>query len=227
MTVRRRIYLLRHADVSYVDEAGRLVRPAEAVLTARGQAQARTLADLFKPVRFDRAITSGLQRTLDTARRILEGRQDSPAIEEWPELAEVRSGRLSDIAPGALEAAFLGAFRGVTPESARFLGGESIGEVFDRVLPALQRLLDNAGWDCALLVLHGGVNRAILSYALTGGRTFLGHIEQAPACVNVLDIGDAWVVRAVNLRADDPLHLEGRETTMEKLLEQIRPLLPR
>ncbi len=224
--MRRRIYLLRHADVSYVDEAGRLVRPPDAVLTARGEAQASALAELFKPVRFDRAITSGLPRTIDTAQRVLRGRHDAPPLESWPELEEVRSGRLRDIAPGALEAAFLGAFRGTVPESARFLGGESIGELFDRVLPALQRLLDDS-WDCALVVLHGGVNRAILSYALTGGRTFLGHIEQAPACVNVLDIGDTWVVRAVNLRPDDPLHVEGRETTMEQLLEQIRPFLPR
>ncbi len=222
--MRRRIYLLRHADVSYVDDAGRLVRPSEAALTARGEAQARALGGLFQPVRFDRAITSGLPRTIETARRLLEGRSDAPALESWPDLAEMRGRPLRDIAPAGLEAAFLGAFRGAAPESARFLGGESVGELFDRVLPALQRLLDDAAWDCALLVLHGGVNRAILSYALTGGRTFLGHIEQAPACINVLDIGEAWVVRAVNLQLEDPLHLE-RVTTMEKLLEQIHPLL--
>ena len=33
-----------------------------------------------------------------------------------------------------------------------------------------------------VLVLHGAVNRAILSYALTGERTFLGNFEQAPGC---------------------------------------------
>ncbi len=227
MPVRRRIYLLRHADVSYVSDAGQLVRPEEAILTARGEAQAGALADLFQPVKLDRAITSGLPRTIETARRILADRADAPKIESWPELSEVRSGRLRDIAPGALEAAFLGAFRSAAPESTRFLGGESIGELFDRVLPALQRLLDDGGWDCALLVAHGGINRVIISYALTGARTFLGNIEQAPACVNVLDVGDNWVVRAVNFRFDDPLHLEGRETTMEKLLEQIRPFVLR
>jgi broad specificity phosphatase PhoE len=224
---RRRIYLLRHAEVSYVSDSGRLVRPDEAILTARGVAQAGALAELFRPVKFDRAITSGLSRTIDTAQRILAGRPDAPQIESWPELAEARSGRLRDIAPDALEAVFLGAFRGAAPESARLLGGESIGELFDRVLPALQRLVDDRAWDCALLVAHGGINRVIISYALTGERTFLGHIEQAPACVNVLDVGDNWIVRAVNFRLDDPLHTEGRATTMEQLLEQLRPFLPR
>ncbi len=64
-------------------------------------------------------------------------------------------------------------------------------------------------WNTALAVLHGGVNRAILSYALTGERMFLGHFEQAPACVNVLDLGEGgeWIVRAVNVAAYDLLHL--------------------
>ena len=82
------------------------------------------------------------------------------------------------------------AFRGVVPNEKRFLGGETIGELFDRVLPALDRLLADESWDTVLAVLHGAVNRAILSYALTGERMFLGHFEQAPGCVNVLDIGE-------------------------------------
>ena len=57
-------------------------------------------------------------------------------------------------------------------------------------------------WDTALAVLHGAVNRAILSYALTGERMFLGHFEQAAGCINVLDVGDHWIVRAVNVKLD-------------------------
>ena len=66
-----------------------------------------------------------------------------------------------------------------------------------------------------LLVLHGAVNRAILSHALTGERMFLGHFEQAPGCVNVLDVGDGWIVRAVNINPSDLAHRATRETTME------------
>ena len=35
-------------------------------------------------------------------------------------------GRLAELAPAALEAAFLGAFRGLIPGQTRFLGGETI-----------------------------------------------------------------------------------------------------
>lgn len=224
--MRRRIYLLRHAEVSYIGEGGRLIPPHLAELTAHGEAQSRALAEAFRSVRFDRVITSGLARTIRTAQLILAGRQDAPPIENGPDFAELRGGRLRDISPNALEAAFLGAFRGAVPESARFLGGESIGELFDRVLKALNQLLSDPRWDCALLVFHGGVNRAILSYALTGERTFLGHLEQSPACINVLDVGEGWVVRAINLNLEDLLHQSGRQTTMEKLLAEIRDHLP-
>ena len=49
--------------------------------------------------------------------------------------------KLSSIPPAELEEAFVHAFRGVVPNDKRFLGGETIGELFDRVLPALERLV--------------------------------------------------------------------------------------
>ena len=113
-------------------------------------------------------------------------------LEQWPDLRELRGDRLSSIPAEQLEAEFVHAFRGVVPNDKRFLGGETIGELFDRVIPALERLLADPEWDTALAVLHGGVNRAIISYALTGERMFLGHFEQAPGCVNVIDVADDW-----------------------------------
>src|SRR6267154_968770 len=80
------------------------------------------------------------------------------------------------------------AFRGIVPLDTRFLGGETIGELIDRVVPEIDALLADESWDVVLLVLHGAVNRAILSRALTGERIFLGAFEQAPACINVLDV---------------------------------------
>ena len=165
-------------------------------------------------------LTSGLPRTLQTASIVAPA--DDP--ESWPELREIQGGRLSEIPADALEHEFVHAFRGVIPNESRFLRGESIGELFDRVLPAVERLVADDGWHTALAVLHGGVNRAILSYALTGERMFLGHFEQAPACVNVLDVGDGgeWIVRAVNVAPYDLLHLSHRDTTMERYWEQYR-----
>lgn len=222
--MRRRLYLMRHAEVSYFSDDGTPVNPAEVPLNEDGRAQAREAAAALAGIALDRVLCSGLPRTLETARIVAPDAHP----ESWPELREIQGGPLSEIPPDALEREFVHAFRGVIPNDARFLRGESIGELFDRVLPALARLVADETWHTALAVLHGGVNRALLSYALTGERMFLGHFEQAPACVNVLDLGEGgeWIVRAVNVAPYDLLHLAHRSTTMERYWEQYRARTP-
>jgi probable phosphoglycerate mutase len=116
------------------------------------------------------------------------------------------------------------------PADTRFLGGETIGEMIERVLPALHALLATDGWDTALLVAHGGVNRALLSWFLTGQPLFLGGLAQDPGCLNIIDIGPTpaqTVVRVVNFCPLEPLQTSTRASTMEDLLRQyLRRALP-
>jgi broad specificity phosphatase PhoE len=213
--MRRRLYLMRHGAVSYFRQDGTPVKEDEVVLTDEGRVQAAAARDLLAGVEFDRVLTSGLPRTVETARIVAP----NATHEEVPELRELRGAKLSEIPTERLEEEFVHAFRGVVPNDKRFLGGETIGELFERVLPAVEQILADEGWDTILAVLHGAVNRAILSYALTAERMFLGHFEQAPACVNVLDVGMEWpastIVRAVNITPLDLLHAATRTTTME------------
>jgi broad specificity phosphatase PhoE len=220
--VRRRLYLMRHAEVSYFPD-GRPVAPEGVRLTERGLEQAAAARRALEGVQLDLVLTSGMVRAVETAEVVVP----EHSAETWPELAEWRGGRLSEIEPDELERAFVGALR-VQDERARFLGGESLGEALDRVHGALERLLARE-WGTALAVLHGGVNRIVLSYALTGGgRTYYGGFEQAPACINVLDLGadGEWVVRTVNYVPYDPLH-PGRTTTMEEYWDELRGWIER
>ena len=211
---------MRHGAVSYFDDAGRPVPPDTVPLTPEGRRQAEAAGALLDGIPFDRVIASGLPRTMETA-ALAAPRHEAEA---WPELQEIRGDRLSSIPADELEAAFVHAFRGVVPNEKQFLGGETIGALFDRVVPALERLVADDGWDTALVVAHGAVNRAILSYVLTGERMFLGRFEQAPGCLNVLDVGDDWIVRAVNVAPVDLVHATTRKTTMEQYWEQYRAL---
>ncbi|MDE3026714.1 MAG: histidine phosphatase family protein, partial [Acidobacteriota bacterium] len=206
---------MRHAEVRYF--AG--VHPERVVLTERGREQANAAAEALGRVTFDRVVTSGLERTLETARIV------APTAE--PEsrygLREIESGDIRGVSRDDVQAMMTAAFSGVVSPDTRFLGGETIGELIDRVIPELDGLLADDDWDVALLVLHGAVNRAILSRALTGERRFLGAFEQAPGCVNVLDVDDdgRWIVRAVNTTPYDPVHAGGtRLTTMEQLWQE-------
>jgi broad specificity phosphatase PhoE len=218
--VRRRLYLMRHAEVSYAGERD----PTVVRLTERGLEQAAAAHRALEDVRFDLVLTSALPRTAETAAVV------APDVEaeRWPEFDEWRGGRLDAIPPEELEQVFVGSLH-VRGEDQRFLGGESLGEALDRVLPAFDRLLAQE-WETALAVFHGGVNRILLSHALAGGRTYFGNFEQAPACINVLDHGahaggdTGWIVRTVNYIPYDPLH-PARTTTMEHLWSELKAWL--
>ena len=222
--VRRRLYLMRHGSVDYFTADGTPLPPHTVPLNDAGRAQADAAGAVFAAagVRFDRVLVSGLARTVETAQRVLAAASQDAAIARDARLEEIRSGRLDAIAPDQLRAAFVGVFSATANvESLQFLGGETVGAMLDRCLPAFDEVLADPTWRCALLVLHGGINRALLGHALTGGRTFLGRLEQSPACINVLDIGvDDIVVRATNLAPTQWLHERERYTTMEKLLAQ-------
>jgi probable phosphoglycerate mutase len=220
---RRRIYLMRHGAVAYFDADGRPVAPDVVPLTADGRRQASAASALLAGTRLDRVVSSDLPRAVETA-ALAAPEHD---VEAWPELREIAGDRFSAIPPTELEREFVGALHGIVPNDKRFLGGETIGELFDRVLPAIDRLLGELEWDTALVVAHGAVNRAILSHALLGERTFLGRFEQAPGCLNVLDVGrespPEWIVRAVNIAPDDPAHGVTRLTQMEQYWREYVP----
>jgi broad specificity phosphatase PhoE len=231
-TTRRRVFLMRHGSVTYFDESGKPFLPESVPLNQQGREQASAAGQAFAAhdVRFDRVIVSGLPRTVETARRVLAETGQDIAIDAWPELEEIRGGRLSTIADADLRDAFTGAFEGMVSADKRFLGGESVGELMDRIHPAIARLRADPNWDTVLLVLHGGVNCAILSLALTGQRMFLGGLAQTAGCINALDVGrdDAdWVVRFVNYAPPAPLHGQSRSTTMEALFDQYKKSRPK
>lgn len=224
---RRRVYLMRHGSVTYFDSTGKPVLPEMVPLNEQGRLQATAAGRVFAEggVRFDRVIVSGLPRTVETASRVLTETGQQIDIEHWPEFVEIRGGKLASIPDAELKDAFTGAFEGVPPEDKRFLGGETVGALMDRIHPGVDKLRADTQWDTVLLVLHGGVNRAILSYALTGQRLFLGNLAQTAGCLNVLDVGQApadWVVRVVNYSPPSQLQAESRGTTMEALFHQYR-----
>ena len=222
---RRRLYLMRHGSVTYFTPEGKPLPPETVALNKLGIEQAHAAGKLFADhgVRFDRIITSGLERTEQTARHVLAATGYRLVPEQRPGLQEIRGGRLATIAEKDLLHSFIAATDGVVGEDVQFLGGETVGQMLDRVLPEIDAIRADKNWDSLLLVLHGAVNRAILSYLLTGQRGMLGAFEQSPACINVLDIGAAptdIVIRAVNLSPLDWLQPGNRRTTMEILFEQ-------
>jgi probable phosphoglycerate mutase len=218
---RRRVYLLRHGAVRYFTEDGRPVSAPTVPLSPEGREQARAAAEALAHVPFDRAIVSGLPRTVETAGIVLGNR--SLPLEQIEAFHEIRGGRLADIPEDRVEEEFLAAFHpGLEPDS-RFLGGETFGSLLARVVPAFEALCADESWSELLLVLHGAVNRAILAHALGAGLRLFASVEQDPACLNILDVEPGHVVvRLVNYTPYEPLKGGSRLTTMERLYLEYR-----
>jgi probable phosphoglycerate mutase len=220
---RRRIYLLRHADVEYFDATGQPHRPETVPLTEAGRDQARAAANALAEVSFDRALTSGLLRTEETARLILEGR--AVPLESDIRLREIETGRMSDwasVSPEMVLRVVLGALpHDLEPEVA-FLGGETFASLAARVDAAWRDLLARQDWRTLLVVAHGVVNRLVLTRLLNAPLGALGRLEQDACCMNLIEVDDAGVplVRLVNHTADNPHKLGMHLSTLEGLYRQ-------
>ena len=226
---RRRIYLMRHGDVAYFGADGKPVASSDlVVLSEKGRTQADAAGKYLAALgikKFDRVYSGNLPRTKETAARVLTAANINAETEVVDQWRETKPGGTANVPVSELPRAFLDITAPKTSASARFIGGESVGELQDRVLPILQKLQADPSWDVALLVLHGLVNNAIISHAISGGRDYYGRIEHGPGCINVLDMGaepNDWVVRAINLCPDASNYADGvpgaRLSTLEKLL---------
>jgi broad specificity phosphatase PhoE len=219
---RRRIYLLRHAEAAYYDD--NLVRaadPRQVPLSPLGRVQARKQAAILASIDFDRAICSGLPRTVETARAILGSRETALEIE--PQLEEIRGGeRPDDVADSDWIAHIANPWAGAEIAGAHFIGGERFSDFSARVPPAFDAIVAQDNWSTLLLVLHGAVNRRLLNHvmglAFTGGMS----IEQDNACINVLDVDTAadgtvsrYLIRAINITGYDLNKSGVTLTTME------------
>lgn len=220
---RRRVYLMRHAEVEYFDAAGRPHHPDGVPLNDAGRRQAAAAAEALREVKFDRAVCSGLPRTAETARLVLGDR--AVAVAEDARLREIEPGRFTDLGaapPEQVRRAILGAMGEGLTDQSRFLGGETFVSCGQRVWQAWQALVEDGSWRVALVVAHGVVNRLLLGRLLGVPLALLGRLEQDAACLNLIDLSESGspLVRLVNATALNLGKVGMQLTTLEGLYRQ-------
>jgi broad specificity phosphatase PhoE len=229
--IRRRIYLMRHGDVAYFGANGQRVSDPRLVdLTDRGRNEALAMRDMLSDVKFDRAISSGLPRTIQTGAIVLGGR--TLTLEADPRLEEIHGGPAADRAQLSPQDYAYAMFRGGDP-AAKYAAGENIHSFFQRVCDSFDNVISQGGWRHLLIAAHGGVNRVILCRVLGLGPASIGQFEQDTGCLNVIDVDthDAGgpparaIIRAINVTPEDPAKSKRPLTTMERLALQAFPHL--
>jgi len=220
---RRRLYLMRHGDVSYYKADGtRVDDPDGVALTDKGRRDASAMAELLTEIPFDGVVHSGMDRTEQTAHLAVAGR--GLPVAARPAFREIKGGMsaaerqtltFKDLAYGMQNAAEPG---------ARYMQGEFYADFHGRVTTELEDLLTATDWTRLLLVAHGGTNRAILSWVTHGGLPGMECFEQDTCCLNIIDVdvidGEIHrrMLRMLNLTPENLTKRDGYLTTMERLL---------
>ena len=149
-----RLVLVRHGQSTWNAE-GRLQGQADPPLSALGRREAAALAPLLRGFAPGRVLTSDLERARETAAELgYAGAAPDPVWREI-DVGEWEGRPLAELPPGQ-EPSWRGG--DLVPP-----GGERWEELEARVADALDALMDEGGdW---LVVTHGGVIRAAVSYA--------------------------------------------------------------
>jgi len=228
---RKRIYLMRHGEVSYHRPDGTTVFSTEVELTNEGVQQAQLMQDFLAQVPIDLGAHTGLTRTRQTVELVLAGRD--VRVEAISELRELQAGSMAQLSDERIDAEFTYGFERAAAPGAGFPGGERFADFQARIVPAFEALLLRADWTTALVVGHGGTNAMILAWVTRGGLSGLSAFEQDAGCVNIIDVdvvdGEILrrMLRAVNLTPYNLAKHEHYLTVAERIVASHREMRAR
>lgn len=182
---------MRHGHVDYFAREVREAGHTDLVpLTPLGREQAKASGAALAHVRFDRALSSGLPRTRETAEIVLAANADTTHLTLGVDkgLVEIKGGKFVRAnSREELAARMAFEFDQAAQPGARMMGGDVFAEVQERATDAIKQLLAEPDWHTSLVVAHEGINRLILSWMTGNALKGLQAFEQDLACINILD----------------------------------------
>ena len=192
-----RIVLVRHGEPEEGIH-GRCYGRLDVGLSARGREQVRRTRRLLSGVPLATVYSSPRRRALESA-RLLAAPRARVAVDE--RLREIDFGIFEGLAYDDIARRFPEKYEEwmKRPTDVAFPGGDTFAAMAARVRDAVDDLRRTHTGQVILVVSHGGVNRIALATALDldVGRIF--RLDQAYACVNVVDyFAHEPVVRLVN-----------------------------
>jgi broad specificity phosphatase PhoE len=207
MTVTR-LYLVRHGATLLTAE-GRFAGSVGAQLSEEGRWQAAQLGERLRDVGITAAYCSPLSRAADTAAIIAGACGLVPIARDG--LREISHGHWEGLTRSEVEQRFPSEYAAWEEDPFTFApeGGESGVAVLARALPATREIVTTHVDERVLVVSHKATIRLLLSSLLGfDGRGYRDRLDQAPACLNVLDFKDP--VRARLMLFNDTSHYHDR-----------------
>lgn len=199
-----RLYLVRHGATALSAE-DRFSGAVGVDLSDEGRWQAERLAERLAHEGICAAYCSPLGRALQTAAALARPLGLDPQQRDG--LREISHGRWEGLSRAEVEARFPGEYEAWEADPFTFApeGGESGVVVLARALPVLREIVVRHKNDRVLVVSHKATLRLLLSSLLGfDARGYRDRLDQAPACLNVVDMKDP--VRARLMLFNDTSH---------------------
>ena len=190
-----RLYLVRHGATQLTAE-DKFSGAIGVELSDEGRGQAARLGERLHDEGISAVYSSPLSRTMETARIV--GGHCGLEIEEREGLREISHGRWEGLTRREVEARYGAEYASWEEDPFTFApeGGESGVAVLARALPVIREIVTRHRGERVLVVSHKATLRLVISSLLGfDPRGYRDRLDQAPACVNVLDFRDPVRVR--------------------------------
>ena len=185
-----RLYLVRHGATPLSAE-DRFSGAANVFLSDSGRSQVELLAQRLADDNINAIYTSPLDRTMETANIIAKHHGITPIPKDG--LREISHGHWEGLSRKEVSESFPEEYEAWESDPFTFApkDGESGISVLARALPVIREVVVSHKEENVLVVSHKATFRLIISSLLGfDGRGFRDRLDQAPACLNILDFKD-------------------------------------
>jgi len=199
-----RLYLVRHGATPLTAE-DRFSGAANVYLSDEGRAQVELLARRLSDDNISAIYCSPLDRTMETADIIAKPHKLTPTPRDG--LREISHGHWEGLSRKEVEQNFTDEYTAWESDPFTFapVEGESGISVLARALPVIREIVVSHKDKNVLVVSHKATLRLVISSLLGfDARGYRDRLDQAPACLNILDFKDT--VRARLMLFNDISH---------------------
>jgi broad specificity phosphatase PhoE len=187
MTMTTRVYLIRHG-ATILSAEDRFAGATDVDLSDEGRRQAEALALRLSDDHIAAVYCSPMRRTIETATIVARPQGLTPILRDG--LREINHGRWEALRRSEVEAQFPQEYLEWEEDPYIYApqGGESGLSVLARALPVMREVVVNHADENVAVVSHKATIRLIISSLLGfDPRGYRDRLDQAPACLNVLD----------------------------------------
>lgn len=181
-----RIYLVRHGETEW-NALMKFQGQTDVPLSDRGRQQAGLLGERLAGEKFQGFYASDLTRAYETAAII--SRHHGLNIETIPELRELNFGAWEGLTNKEIKESFADEVKRwwENPLSTRIPGGETLGEMVERSVVAVKKIVERHNGENVVVVSHGGAIRSIVGSVLGMDLNKYWRLRLDNACLNIID----------------------------------------